>query len=76
MIDLCSQAGDWIVRPLLATTLETIANEGADVFYNGSIAESIVRAVNSSEVGGILTMDDLANYDALLQEPLHTHYNG
>lgn len=65
-----------MVRPVLANTLKSIADGGADVFYRGSIAESIVRAVNSSEVPGILSMEDLANYDALLEEPLHTHYNG
>lgn len=65
-----------MMRPILAATLEAIANEGADVFYGGSIGESIVRAVNESEVPGILTMEDLSSYDVLLQEPLHTRYNG
>ena len=35
-----------------------------------------MRAVNESEVPGILTMEDLSSYDVLLQEPLHTRYNG
>lgn len=70
------QAGDLIVRPDLAATLEMIAANGADIFYNGSIAQSIVRTVNNSKVRGILTLEDLATYKALLQTPLQVDHDG
>lgn len=57
----CSvQAGDRIKRPKLAATLRTIAEQGIDVFYNGTIGEELVNDVQ--KFGGILQMDDLRNY--------------
>ena len=40
-----SKTGDMLKNPLLADTLEKIANEGADAFYSGDIAQSIVDAI-------------------------------
>ena len=42
------QAGDVIKRPALADTLEEIGSQGADAFYSGRIAESIVEAVSAT----------------------------
>jgi len=39
------RAGTKITRPKLADTLDIIAEEGADAFYTGNIAQSIVNAV-------------------------------
>uniref|UniRef100_A0A3Q3AFU2 Gamma-glutamyltransferase 5a n=1 Tax=Kryptolebias marmoratus TaxID=37003 RepID=A0A3Q3AFU2_KRYMA len=44
----------------LADTLEIIANNGADSFYSGKIAEDLVHDVQ--QAGGILTLQDLAMY--------------
>ena len=52
--------GDVFCQPDLARTLRCIAAEGPDAFYRGPIAEQIVRDVQAH--GGLLTMDDLANY--------------
>ena len=49
--------------PHLADTLEAIAREGARVFYEGDVAQAIVRHVRGG--GGALTLEDLANYEAL-----------
>lgn len=73
---LSLQSGDLVFRPDLAVTLELIANHSADIFYKGSIAQSIVKAINSSAERGILTLEDLGSYEALLQEPLQVDYNG
>ncbi len=45
-----------------------------DRFYSGDIAEEIVRATR--EAGGLFTMDDLANWQVRLEEPVSTNYRG
>ncbi|WP_257667422.1 gamma-glutamyltransferase family protein [Parapedobacter tibetensis] len=45
-----------------------------DRFYKGDIAEEIVRS--SSEQGGLFTMEDLANWKPIEEEPLMTNYKG
>jgi gamma-glutamyltranspeptidase/glutathione hydrolase len=55
--------GSRIIVPHLADTLEAIAREGARIFYEGDIAQAIVRHVR--EGGGGLTLEDMANYEAL-----------
>jgi gamma-glutamyltranspeptidase / glutathione hydrolase len=55
-------------QPELARTLELIASEGADAFYRGPVAGRIVEAVQRG--GGILTLDDLAQYHPV-REPAH-----
>ncbi len=56
----------------LARTLSTIASEGRDAFYRGSIAEAITRF--ASEQGGLLSMEDLANCSSRWQDPISTTY--
>jgi gamma-glutamyltranspeptidase/glutathione hydrolase len=55
--------GDLVHVPHLADTLSAIADEGADLFYKGELARTISGHVRDS--GGALTLDDLANYEAL-----------
>jgi gamma-glutamyltranspeptidase/glutathione hydrolase len=55
-------------QPELARTLELIAAEGADAFYRGAVADGIVEAIQRG--GGILTLDDLAQYHPV-REPAH-----
>ena len=66
--------GDTLRLPDLARTLELIADSGADAFYRGSIADSIVAEMARS--GGIITRADLAGYQAKWREPLETTYRG
>ncbi len=67
-------AGDTLRQSDLANTLQLIADSGADAFYRGSIAEKIVAEMIRS--GGIITLGDLAHYEAKWREPLHTVYRG
>lgn len=45
-----------------------------DRFYRGDIAEEFVRG--SQEQGGLHTMEDLANWEVYLEEPVKTNYRG
>ena len=66
--------GTRLVWSDLARTLRLISEQGADVLYQGEIAESIVKA--SEEMNGLFTMDDLADYEVEWQEPISAEYNG
>ncbi|KAF9365630.1 hypothetical protein BGX34_009165 [Mortierella sp. NVP85] len=68
------QEGQRIKRPALATTLETIGREGADAFYAGPIAQSMVDYIQAN--GGVLTMKDMQSYKPILKKPLVGYYQG
>src|SRR5207245_4987920 len=51
-------AGDRLIQPQLAATLQRIAEEGASAFYEGAIADAIVESLD----GGLITSADLARY--------------
>ena len=63
-------AGDTVIVPHLADTLEVIAAEGARVFYEGDIGRAI--ADHCRDGGGSLTREDLASYRAVERAPLRT----
>lgn len=69
-----AKAGDLIRRPNLATTLETIAIEGADAFYKGEIAHYLVNATRAA--GGIMTLQDMASYKPQIRPVVSTYYHG
>ncbi len=54
--------------------MEQIAEEGADVVYEGEIAEAIATEVQ--EQGGFLTVADLAEFEVEWPDPISTTYNG
>jgi gamma-glutamyltranspeptidase/glutathione hydrolase len=43
-------------------------------FYKGDIAKDLVRSVR--ELGGLFTLEDLANWKVKIEEPVHTSYKG
>ncbi len=67
-------AGEHLANPNLGTTLRKIANEGRDVFYKGEIAKAIDKFSHAYD--GLLTAEDLANYRAHWDEPIHVNYRG
>lgn len=68
------QNGDVLRNPDLAKSLTLIAEQGADVFYNGEIADAIMAEIEKYE--GVMTKEDLANYKVNLREPVKSTYRG
>ena len=68
------KAGDWVVQTDLANVLKAIADEGADVFYEGWIAERIVE--DNQANGGVLTLQALNDYRAEDSHIVRGSYRG
>lgn len=59
----------------LARTLTSIAQNGADSFYTGKIAGNIARAIQFSIINpGLLTSQDIAEYQAIKRSPVCGSY--
>ncbi len=70
----CYESGETMILPDLAWTLEQIRDNGAAGFYRGEVAERLVTDLQAN--GGIITLDDLAEYTAPVREPIHGTYRG
>src|SRR5262245_3520997 len=68
------RAGEIFKNPRMAKTLQRIADEGPDVFYQGDIAEKIVRC--SEKKGGLFTIKDFAEHRSDWVEPVTANYRG
>ncbi len=68
------EAGDRLVQPALARTLEAIAARGPDAFYRGGAADAVAAA--SLGGGGVMTAADLAGYRVTESAPLACQYRG
>ncbi|WP_323675360.1 gamma-glutamyltransferase family protein [Halorubellus sp. PRR65] len=66
--------GEQVALPKLGRSLERIAEAGADVVYEGAIAEAIASEVQSK--GGFMTVDDLAAFEPEFVDPVSTTYDG
>ncbi|KAK9765344.1 hypothetical protein K7432_006396 [Basidiobolus ranarum] len=66
--------GDIMKRESFANTLETVARKGAKAFYNGPIAESLVKEIQRT--GGIIELEDFSNYRAHIRVPMVGYYRG
>ncbi|HHS13251.1 MAG TPA: gamma-glutamyltransferase [bacterium] len=66
--------GEIFRNPMLAATLEKIAEGGRNVFYRGEIAETIDAFMK--RVGGFLTLRDLADHTSEWVDPVSTKYRG
>lgn len=66
--------GDTLRQPDLVTTLEAVAAQGSRGFYQGPVADRLVDGIRAA--GGIMTRDDLQNYQAVLREPMRGNYRG
>lgn len=64
--------GDRFVNKDYGATLRAIAKDGAQTFYRGAIARRIAN--DMARHGGIITLDDLAQYRAIERRPLAGRY--
>jgi gamma-glutamyltranspeptidase/glutathione hydrolase len=63
---------DVIKYPALAATLKRILKNGRDEFYKGETAKTLVKYLQ--EKGAIITLEDLAKYEAKWRTPLTFDY--
>lgn len=66
------RAAERFQNPEFAQTLATLADDGPDAFYLGDIGRQIAKCVQAA--GGVLTQDDLAQYQAEWVEPIQVDY--
>jgi len=66
------QAGDTLRNPDLAATLREVATGGADAFYRGSIARTLVEDL--ARGGNPMSLKDMALYNAAERAPVRTTY--
>lgn len=66
------KAGEIFKNPEFAQTLKQIADQGVDNFYDGPIAAQIAATVQAD--GGLLSVDDLASYQAEWVDPISVAY--
>lgn len=68
------EPGSLLRVPELGRSLRLIAEQGRDVFYKGEIGKALVAF--SEQLGGLFTMEDLAEHTSEWVEPLSITYNG
>lgn len=68
------RVGELVRLERLGESMQMIAEEGADVIYEGEIAEKIAAEVQGK--GGFLTVEDLASFEPEFLDPVSTSYNG
>ena len=67
-------AGDIVSIPELAKTLERIRDNGRDGFYKGETAKLIVAEMERGK--GLITLEDLEQYEAVWRPPVTGDYRG
>ena len=66
------KAGETLVQNDLANTLRQLSEFGPDAFYKGEIAKLIVKEMERN--GGLITLEDLSNYQIAERKPLNGQY--
>ena len=66
--------GDVLIQRDLAATLTAIVEQGPRGFYEGPVAEKLVKAI--ADAGGIMTTDDLKSYQPVIRAPVRGNYRG
>ena len=68
------EPGDTWRQPHLADTLQRIQRDGRDGFYRGETARLIADFMTAND--GIITLEDLEQYEAVEREPIRGNYRG
>ncbi len=66
--------GDRLIQPELARSLERISNLGRIGFYMGPVAEAIITTMKAH--GGLITQEDLDDYESIWRSPIVGDYKG
>lgn len=67
-------SGDRLIQKDLAHSLQLIAQQGSQAFYQGEIAEKIVNEMEKH--GGLITLEDMKGYLAIERKPVSGDYRG
>ena len=70
--DSAWKEGDLLVQKDLAQTMALIRDRGNAGFYEGAVAEMIVREMEAAN--GLISLQDLKDYSAVWREPIHSSY--
>lgn len=68
------QPGETLYMRDFANTLTYLAQQGPREFYEGEIAQKLVK--DCQDYGGYLTLEDLKNYQVIERQPLVVNYRG
>ncbi|MDD5543736.1 MAG: gamma-glutamyltransferase [Acidobacteriia bacterium] len=68
------EPGEVFKQPELAATLERIAKYGPQEFYEGKTARDLANDMSAH--GGLITLEDLKNYEAKIRKPIEGSYRG
>lgn len=68
------KAGDTVQFTELAGTLTQIRDRGRAGFYEGIVADQIIKEMQRG--GGLITIEDLNNYQAKWRQPISGNYRG
>lgn len=68
------EEGDMVSVPELAQTLERVRDYGRDGFYKGKTADLIVEEMKRGK--GLISLEDLAGYEAKWRNPIQGTYRG
>ena len=66
--------GETLANPDLARSLRAVASGGAEEFYRGALARSLVRGLRAG--GGLFTEADFAGHQLDVYDPISTTYRG
>jgi gamma-glutamyltranspeptidase/glutathione hydrolase len=66
--------GQKLDNPALGQTLQRIAQEGRNAFYEGEVAQDMVDTLRA--LGGVHTLEDFAAYSAFETAPIKASYRG
>ena len=66
------KAGDVFKNEALANTIQQISDNGRSAFYQDEIAKALVAFLQKN--GGIISLKDLDNYQAIWREPIVFNY--
>ncbi|MFC0322501.1 gamma-glutamyltransferase [Gallibacterium melopsittaci] len=67
-------SGDRLIQKDLAHSLRLIAKQGSKAFYEGEIAEKIVKEMEKH--GGLISLEDMKSYQVAERKPVTGEYRG